>query len=548
MIPRILIALLSIAISAQSVRAQDSLADIIETCEKCVVRIETKAADGDSLGSGFVIDAKGTMITNCHVLAGATSAKVHFEDGTTADIVGTFVIDQARDIVVARISVAGKPQIPLAAALPRKGERVIALGAPHGLSFSATQGIVSAIRSTEEMKHDLGDTSLEGTWVQVDAALSPGNSGGPLVNERGEVVAMSTLASRAGAQNLNFGISAADIQNAIALAKGKPPIPLPVGAAKIRSKDSESKPGGRGMSPEESLIRRETAPPEVIKKYVEECKESFSYLTRDLRKEAERLTAKMKEMKNGESYIPPNIESDGADIVRVQIPLRKNVKWFFRTEAVKNREIARQEGRIREVTKLKADIKSPTDLKSLYLLAWNFGPKLDTRRNNTIGFMSDAIVLHAFNAHDVLIIYEDSPYLMWIESTAGLTLGEQIMPQPVFVSGTATANVRGETSMAVTVLQSVTQDQLKDAMRPPTSGNANAATSGSQVNTSNATSSTGAADGFRVWNDVSGKFSVEALLLSSDAVKVRLKKRDGKVIEIPITSLCDADVRYIKEF
>ena len=546
---RNLVTLLALFLSLATpltLRAQDSLADVIETCEKSVVRIETKAADGDSLGSGFIVDAKGTMITNCHVLAGATSAKVHFADGTSGDIIGTFVIDQARDIVVARISIAGKPQLPLAANPPRKGEVVVALGSPHGLSFTATRGIISAIRSTEEMKRDLGDDSLKGTWIQVDAALSPGNSGGPLMNERGEVVAMSTLASRGSAQNLNFGISATDIQNAIALAKGKPPIPLQVGAAKIRSKDSESQPGpgGRGMSPEQSIIRREKASTEVINKYVEECKESFNYLVRDLRKESERLSAKMKEMKNGEPYIPPNIEDDGADIVRVQIPLRKTIKWFFRTESVKNRELARQEARIREVNKLKADIKSPTDPKSLFLLAWNFGPKLDTRRNNTIGFMSEAIVVHAFNAHDVLIIYEDSPYLMWIESTAGLTLGEQVMPQPVFVSGTATAQIRGETSMSVTVLQSVTQDELKNAMRLPSSGTAG--TNGTTTTVSGG--STPAADGYRVWNDVSGKFSVEALLLSSDSVKVRLKKRDGKVIEIPITTLCDADVRYIQAF
>ncbi len=546
MISRILILLMAFGIVAERACAQSSLADVIELCEKSVVRIETKANDGDSLGSGFVVDGKGTIITNCHVLAGATEAKVHFADGTTGDIVGTFVIDQARDIIVARISVAGKPQILLGGTLPRKGDPVVALGSPHGLSFTATRGIVSAIRSTEEMKRDLGDADLRGTWVQVDAALSPGNSGGPLVNERGEVVAMSTLASRGSAQNLNFGISAADIQNAMALAKSNPLIPLQIGTSRIKSKDSDSQPGpgGGGMSPDQRIIRRESASTEVIKKYVEECKESFNYLTRDLRKESERLSAKLKEMKNGEPYIPPNIENEGADIVRVRIPLRKNVKWFFRSESVKNRELARQEARIREISKLRADIKSPTDLKSLFLLAWNFGPKLDTRRNNTIGFMSEAIVVHAFNAHDVLIIYEDSPYLMWIESTAGLTLGEQIMPQPVFVSGTATARIRGDTSMSVTVLQSVTEDELKDAMRPAGTVNSNLAGSNATVSGGAA----GASDGYRIWNDVSGKFSVEALLLSSDAVKVRLKKRDGKVIEIPITTLCDADVRYINQF
>ncbi len=548
MLPRIIFALVLVLL-AKHTAAQDSLADIIESCEKSVVRIETKAADGDSLGSGFVIDAKGTIITNCHVLAGATEAKVHFADGTTGDIVGTFLIDQARDIIVARISLAGKPVLPLASSLPRKGELVVALGAPHGLSFSATRGIISAIRSTEEMRNDLGDSSLQGTWIQVDAALSPGNSGGPLVNERGQVVAMSTLASRGSAQNLNFGISATDMQAAIGFAKGNPLVPLRVAVAKIKSTDSDSQPSGggsgsgRGMgSP--GIIQHETASVAVIQKYVDECKDAFSYLTRDLRKESERLSAKLKEMKSGETYIPPSIDDEGADIVRVQAPMRKNIKWFFRSEAVKTRELARQESRIREVNKLKVEIKSPTDLPSLFKLALNFGPKLDPRRNNTIGFMSDAIVLHAFNEHDVLIIYEDTPYLLWTESTAGLTLGEQVMPCPVYVNGTATAATRGGSSTSVTVLQTITQDELKNVMRPPTSGGNSTSSAGTSV--AAGPSPSAGSDGYRVWNDASGKFSVEALLLSSDADKVRLKKRDGKVIEIPIKTLCDADVRYLK--
>ena len=180
------------------------------------------------------------------------------------------------------------------------------------------------------------------------------------------------------------------------------------------------------------------------------------------------------------------------------------------------------------------------------MLAWNFGPKLDPRRNNTIGFMSDAIVLHAFNEHDVLIIYEDTPYLLWIESTAGLTLGEQVMPCPVYVNGTATAATRGGSSTSVTVLQTITQDELKNVMRPPAANNLNSTASAGSSSVTAGSTTGSVSDGYRVWNDQTGKHSVEALLLSSDADKVRLKKRDGKVIEIPIKTLCDADVKYLK--
>ncbi len=525
----------------QAVYSQESAADVIERCEKSVVRIETKSSDGDSLGSGFVVDRRGTMITNCHVLAGAESAVAYFADGTKCDVIGTLVVDQARDIVVSRISVSDRPQLDISSELPRKAEAVFALGAPHGLAFTATRGIISAIRSAEEMNKDLGDPSLKGTWIQVDAALSPGNSGGPLINEKGQVIAMSTLASRGSAQNLNFGISGMDIALAIEGSRSSPLVPLAVGMAKVRGKESSGR-GGRGEGESEgNMLQRRPVGPEVVKRYIQDCKDSFSYLTRDLRKEGERINMKLKEMKKGETFIPPNVDTDGIDIIALKTPFQKSARWFFRSEAIKDREISRQETRVREINKLKTEIKSPDDPMSLFKLSWNFGPKLDTRKNNSIGFLNDATVLHAFNNHDVLIVYEDSPYLMWIDSTAGLTSGEQITPRPVLVGGTATARIRSGMTASVTVLQSVTESEIKDVFK-----SLNGKTTDGTASASQEVSASG--DGYRMWNDKSGKFSVEAILLSSDGVKARLKKRDGKVIEVPIANLSAADVRYLKEF
>ena len=90
----------------------------------------------------------------------------------------------------------------------------------------------------------MGRPQLEGTWIQVDAALSPGNSGGPLINQQGEVVGMSTLASSGRAQNLNFGISAEDIATAVDTAKKRQLKNFEDGIAKVsigeQSSDSES--------------------------------------------------------------------------------------------------------------------------------------------------------------------------------------------------------------------------------------------------------------------------------------------------------------------
>ena len=121
--------------------AQEDLADVIERCEKSVVRIEVEGTQGDSLGSGYVIDAEGTIVTNVHVLAGAKEAQAVFADGKTVVIKGTLHYDKSRDICVAKLAKGEYQPIKVHSKLPRKGETVTALGAPRGLSFTATNGI-----------------------------------------------------------------------------------------------------------------------------------------------------------------------------------------------------------------------------------------------------------------------------------------------------------------------------------------------------------------------------------------------------------------------
>ncbi len=135
---------------------QPELADVIERCEKSVVRIEVDGKRGASLGSGFVVNADGMMVTNVHVLAGANAATVIFPNGKTYKISGIYSVDRGRDICIAQIDAKELPVLPLAAELPRKGENVTALGSPQGLSFTATRGIISAIRPGEEMGRDTG--------------------------------------------------------------------------------------------------------------------------------------------------------------------------------------------------------------------------------------------------------------------------------------------------------------------------------------------------------------------------------------------------------
>jgi hypothetical protein len=100
--------------------------------------------------------------------------------------------------------------------LPPKGTAVVSFGAPHGLSFTTTSGNISALRPAEEMQETFGQ-DFEGNWIQTDTAISPGNSGGPLVNHFGEVVAMNTMQLTVG-QNLNFAMSSIDVAEAVSKA------------------------------------------------------------------------------------------------------------------------------------------------------------------------------------------------------------------------------------------------------------------------------------------------------------------------------------------
>jgi S1-C subfamily serine protease len=191
------------------------LPDLIAQVEQSVVRINVRVAGGASQGSGFVADTDGTVVTNYHVMEEAVSANVQFVDGTTAPVIGIRLTKPQHDICLIKIDLPKEKlhALSLAADLPRKGAAALAFGAPEGLSFSASQGIISAVRSTKEMAEELG-IRVEGTWLQTDCSISHGSSGGPLTDRMGRVLGINTLGHAHG-QNLNFAVSALDIAAAL---------------------------------------------------------------------------------------------------------------------------------------------------------------------------------------------------------------------------------------------------------------------------------------------------------------------------------------------
>ena len=153
-------------------------------------------------GSGFIVDANGTILTNAHLVSGTEQVKVTLKDGRTLQgkVQG---IDEPSDLAVIKIDSKSLPFATLGNSDDvHVGDWAIAVGNPFGLDNTVTLGIISTLsRSSAEV--GIPDKRLD--FIPTDAAINPGNSGGPLVNAQGEVIAINT-AIRAEAQGIGFAI------------------------------------------------------------------------------------------------------------------------------------------------------------------------------------------------------------------------------------------------------------------------------------------------------------------------------------------------------
>jgi serine protease Do len=149
-----------------------------------------------STGSGWVYDAAGHVITNAHVVRDATDIRVEMNDGRVFDA-QVVARDDATDVAVIAIDPSkqgGGPVFPLRRASKQPvyvGDRVFVFGSPFGFKFSMSQGIVSALGRSEAASW-VGMMGGYTNYIQTDAAMNPGNSGGPIVNTRGMVIGMNT--------------------------------------------------------------------------------------------------------------------------------------------------------------------------------------------------------------------------------------------------------------------------------------------------------------------------------------------------------------------
>jgi S1-C subfamily serine protease len=158
-----------------------------------------------SIGSGFVIDKSGHIITNDHVVAGASSVQVSFSDNESmkAKVVGT---DPATDVAVLQVNAPSRALDPLPLGdsdTVQVGDEVVAIGNPLGYDRSASAGIVSAVGRSIEAPNQV---STIGHAIQTDAALNHGNSGGPLLNADGQVIGVNAQIASSGTSDANIGI------------------------------------------------------------------------------------------------------------------------------------------------------------------------------------------------------------------------------------------------------------------------------------------------------------------------------------------------------
>ena len=154
------------------------------------------------MGSGFIINNNGTILTNAHVVAGAEKVTVTLKDGRTFEgrVMGR---DSVTDVAVVKVDAQNLPVVKVGDSQAlQPGETAIAIGNPLGLDNTVTEGIISA---TGRSSGQVGVPDKRVNFIQTDAAINPGNSGGPLLNQRGEVIGINTAIIQ-GAQGLGFAI------------------------------------------------------------------------------------------------------------------------------------------------------------------------------------------------------------------------------------------------------------------------------------------------------------------------------------------------------
>ncbi len=204
---------------------EDALISIYQDVSPGVVSIQVYSEFGAGIGSGFVIDKDGHIVTNYHVVDEAGQVEVHFTSGLKVfgEVIG---VDLDSDLAVIKVDVDIDELTPLVIGDSDQlyvGQSVVAIGNPYGLTGTMTTGIVSARgRTLDSIRQTEGGTFFSaGDLIQTDANINPGNSGGPLLNLNGEVIGINRAIQTNGSSSLtgvsNTGIGFAVSSNILSV-------------------------------------------------------------------------------------------------------------------------------------------------------------------------------------------------------------------------------------------------------------------------------------------------------------------------------------------
>jgi len=175
---------------------EEKILDVSAALES-VVSLVISDSEGKAIaqGSGFLVDGSGKVVTNSHVIENAASVAIKSTEGAVYQVTGILAIDKDNDLAVLKVAGKNFKILPLADSDGvRVGDKVVAIGSPLGLEQTVSDGLISGIR-------DVGSSKV----FQTTAAISPGSSGGVLLNAHGEVIAVTAFQLTSG-QNLNFAI------------------------------------------------------------------------------------------------------------------------------------------------------------------------------------------------------------------------------------------------------------------------------------------------------------------------------------------------------
>jgi S1-C subfamily serine protease len=239
-------------VAAQSAQPRKDIPTIAKAANGAIVSIITSAKDGRPVaqGTGFLVSTDGRIVTNYHVVKGASSAIVKLPNGAFYDVDGVVAFDKARDLAVIKahgqnfrvVTLGNSDRIQV-------GEEIVAIGSPLSLESTVSSGIVSGIRTIKEEG---------GKFLQITAPISPGSSGGPLFNMAGEVVGITTLYLEGG-ENLNFAIPVNDAKRLLSAGSKVRDFPVetsdPLANLGTPATPNAAPPNGEGKTPLKFISR-----------------------------------------------------------------------------------------------------------------------------------------------------------------------------------------------------------------------------------------------------------------------------------------------------